>query len=451
MAKKFIPIDRTLPITLPANMDGWLDPNSLAYFVVDVVNQLDLTDIEDSYSPGGSLPYPPSIMVSLLFYGYAKGIFSSRKLEAATYELIPMIYICGGTHPDHTSISSFRKRFMPQLKGLFVDILMYASELGVLQLGDISIDGTKIQANASKHKAMSWDYAQRLEEQLTQEVEQLLAKAEESSKGVASEINIPEEIERRESRLGKIAQIKAEIERRAQERYEQEQSEYEAKLEERANKEAKLGRKLGGRKPTAPVPGPRGKDQVSFTDGDSRIMPTSGGSFEQAYNAQASVDMDTMLIVGAHVSQKTNDKQEVAPALNQLDALPDQMGQVKRAALDSGYFSETNSTLLEEHEIDAYIATGRQSHNLSLEQRLASEPEPPTTADVKTQMTYRLQTEEGKAFYAKRKSTVEPVFGIIKEAMGFRRFLLRGLEAVEGEWTLVCIAFNLKRLCQLAS
>lgn len=208
---------------------------------------------------------------------------------------------------------------------------------------------------------------------------------------------------------------------------------------------------MGGKKPQAPEAGPKAKDQVNFTDEDSRIMPVSGGGFEQAYNAHASVDMDKMLIVGNHISQNPNDKQEVEPALTQLNQLPETLGQVNRAALDSGFFSEDNAQRLSENEIEAYIAFGRTCHNLTLEERLAATPAPPENPDVLTAMKYRLKTEVGKQFYAKRKSTVEPVFGIIKEVMGFRRFLLRGLNAVTGEWTLVCIAFNLKRLCRLTA
>jgi hypothetical protein len=207
---------------------------------------------------------------------------------------------------------------------------------------------------------------------------------------------------------------------------------------------------LVGKQPQAPEAGPKDKDQVNFTDGDSRIMPISGGGFEQAYNAHASVDMDTMLIVGNHVSQNPNDKQEVEPALEELKQLPETLGQVKRAALDSGFFSEHNAKRLSENEIAPYIASGRESHNLTLEERLAAAPTPPENPDTITAMKHRLKTEVGKQFYAKRKSTVEPVFGLIKEVMGFRRFLLRGFEAVTGEWTLVCIAFNLKRLCTLS-
>jgi hypothetical protein len=389
------------------------------------------------------------MLLALLFYGYAKGIFSSRKIERATYELIPVLYITGGTHPDHDSINTFRTRFLPQLEPLFVQILRIAHDLGILQLGDVSIDGTKIQANASKHKAMSWAYAEKLDETLRAEVRTLLQRAETAGGPGSTDIDLPAELKRREDRLQKIAEVKAEIDRRAQVRYAQEQADYTANQAERAAKEQARGRKLGGKPPQEPLPGPRPKDQVNFTDGDSRIMPISGGGFEQAYNAQATVAMATLLVVGAHVTQQANDKQEVEPALQEVAKLPDDLGQVKRAALDNGYYSQTNVDTLVGHGIEPFIAVGRQRHDEALEERLAPVPAAPQNPDAVSAMTYRLKTTEGKAFYAKRKTTVEPVFGIIKEVMGFRRFLLRGLEAVKGEWRLVCLAFNLKRLCVL--
>ena len=256
-------------------------------------------------------------------------------------------------------------------------------------------------------------------------------------------------MKRREERLQKIAEVKAEIERRAQVRYAQEQADYAAKQADRAAKEQARGRKLGGQPPQEPTPGPRPKDQVNFTDEDSRIMPSAGGGFEQAYNAQATVDRATLLVVGAHVTQHANDKQEVEPALEELTTRPKDLGQVKRAALDNGYYSQNNVEALADHGIEPFIAVGRQSHYEALEERLAPVPEAPKNADAVGAMKHRLKTPEGKAFYAQRKSTVEPVFGLIKEAMGFRRFLLRGLEAVKGEWRWVCLAFNLKRLCAL--
>lgn len=449
MSKRFIEIDRSQPITLPGNLEGWLDGNDLAPVIVEVVEALDTRAIEAAYHGGGSAPYPPKMLLAVLFYCYAKGIFSSRKIERATYELIPVLYITGGTHPDHDSINTFRQRFLPQVEPLFVPLLRIAHDLGILKLGDVSIDGTKIQANASKHKAMSWAYAEKLEETLRAEVQTLLQRAEAEAGLGSKEIDLPAELKRREDRLQKIAEVKAEIERRAQARYAQEQADYAAKQAERAAKEQARGRKLGGKPPQEPTPGPRPTDQVNFTDEDSRIMPVSGGGFEQAYNAQATVAMATLLVVGAHVTPQANDKQEVEPALQEVAKLPDDLGQVERAALDNGYYSQDNVDTLVGHGIEPFIAVGRQRHGEALEERLAPIPEAPQNPDAVGAMTYRLKTTAGKAFYAKRKTTVEPVFGIIKEVMGFRRFLLRGLEAVKGEWRLVCLAFNLKRLCVL--
>jgi transposase len=449
MSCKFINIDRTKPITLPDNLEDWLGDNDLARFIVEVVEQMDTSAIENSYSGGGSAPYPPKMMIALFFYCYAKGIFSSRQIERGTYELIPVLYIACGLHPDHDSINNFRKRFLPEFSALFVMLLQIAHDMKIFKLGDIYIDGTKIKANASKHKAMSYEYACKLEQQLTAEVTELLKRAETENSQGRKDIDIPAEILRRETRLEKIAEVKTEIERRAEVRYATEKAEHDAKMAARAAKEAETGRKIGGRKPQQPEPGARDKDQISFTDADSRIMPESGGGFVQGYNAQATVDGETMLIVGQHVSQKTNDKQEVEPALAELDKLPDELGKVERAGLDTGYFSSDNVDKLIDKKIEPFIATGRTSHNQSLEQRLATPPEAPENATPVESMQHRIKTDEGKKFYAKRKSTVEPVFGIIKEIMGFRHFMLRGIEAVKGEWTLVCLAFNLKRLCVL--
>jgi transposase len=451
MSQKFIDIDRTEPILLPNNLEQWLNHDDLAIFIVDIVEQLDTSTIEDAYKCGGSKGYPPKMMLALLFYCYAKGIFSSRKIERATYELIPVLYIASGLHPDHDSINTFRKRFLPELSGFFVMLLQIAHDMKIFKLGDIYIDGTKIKANASKHKAMSWKYACQLEIQLKKEVEILLKHAETENSTQNKDLDIPAEIIRREDRLKKISTIKEEIESRAKVRYEQEKSEYDAKIAEREAKEKARGKKLGGRKPKKPEDGPRDKDQVNFTDEDSRIMPQAGGGFVQAYNSQASVDGETMLIVGEHVSQKSNDKQEVEPALDELAKLPDELGKVKRAGLDTGYFSADNVDKLEQQNIEPFIASGRQSHNQNLEERLADEPEAPEEATPVEAMQHQMKTKKGKEFYAKRKSTVEPVFGIIKEAMGFRHFMLRGIEAVKGEWTLMCLAYNLKRLCVLNS
>lgn len=449
MSNPFREIDRNQPITLPGGMTGWLDENDLARFIVELVETLDTRAIEAAYRGGGSAPYLPKMMLALLFYCSAKGIFSSRKIEQATYELIPVLYIAGGTHPDHDTINTFRQRFLPEFEALFVQVLTIAQELGVLTLGEVSLDGTKIEANASKHAAMSWGYAQRLELQLKAEVQRLLERAAAANDSGAVELDGPAELTRREDRLQKIAEVKAEIERRAAARYCQEQVAYEEKQAERAAKEQARGQKLGGKKPREPVPGPRPNDQVNFTDGDSRIMPVAGGGFEQAYNAQATVTMGSLLIVGAHVTQNPNDKQEMEPALAEWAKLPETLGAVNQIAADPGYFSHHNVESVVNAGIEPLIAVGRQSHHAALEERRAPVPEAPLNTDALEAMKHRLKTPDGKAVYARRKTTVEPVFGIIKAVMGFRQFSLRGLAKVKGEWRRVCLAYNLKRLCVL--
>lgn len=447
MSDKFRQVDRDTLFLLPPSLDDWLPEGHLARFVVEIVGQLDLTEIKSAYAGRGSRAHHPEMLLALLFYGYATGVFSSRKLEQATYDSVAFRYIAANDHPDHDTIANFRKRFLPLLNPLFVQILLIAEQMGCLKLGKVSLDGTKIKANASKSRALSWKYANQLEAQLKAEVEELLRQAEETDNSELPDgLNIPEELNRREERLNAIANAKAEIERRAAERHAKERAEYEEKLVERAANEKKTGKKPRGKKPKPPEPGPRDKDQVNLTDEESRIMPVAGGGFDQCYNAQASVDVDSMLIVGQHLSQSPNDKQEIDPALETLQSLPEKLGTVDHLLADAGYFSEANVDSCKEEEILPFISVKRDKHNQSLKERF-SEPEPlPETADAVESMKHRLQTQEGRALYAKRKCTVEPVFGIIKAVMGFRQFLLRGVESVRGEWNLVCMAWNLKRL-----
>jgi hypothetical protein len=319
-----------------------------------------------------------------------------------------------------------------------------------LKLGNVSLDGTKIHANASKHSALSWEHACKIEAQLQAEVEQLLRLADEADQAeIPDGMSIPEELERREERLAAIAQAKAAIEARAAERYAREQAAYEQKLADRKAKEESTGRKPGGAPPAEPQPGPRPKDQINLTDADSRIMPTSGGGFEQAYNAQAGVDVTTMLIVEQHVSQHPNDKQEVQPALDNLDAVADVIGKAEGLITDNGYYSADNVTTCHEHHVEPYIAAGRDAHYPPLAERLSAAAPLAADASPVDRMKHRLRTPEGREIYATRKCTVEPTFGIIKSVLGFRQFLLRGRQSVQAEWALVCIGWNLKRLHRL--
>lgn len=451
MSKTFVLVDRDTPFLLPPSLEEWLPADHLARFIIEIVDQLDISRIESSYSGGGSAAYHPRMLLGLLFYSYATGTFSSRRIEAASHDSIATRYICVNQHPDHDTIATFRKRFLPELEALFVQILSIAHQMGLLKLGNISIDGTKVHANASKHKALSWEHACKLERQLEAEVATLMQIAEQAEQSQQAEhINVPEELSRRLSRLAAIRAAKQAIEQRVAERDEQQQAEYQQKLDTRAATELASGRKPRGKAPKPPQSGPKPNDQINLTDEQSRIMPISGGGFEQSYNAQAVVDVATHLIVAQTVTQAANDKEQIQWALEDIAALPEQLGTVAALLGDNGYLSEDNVTAIDAAKITPLIALGRQPHNLPLEQRLQQSPPtseaPGEDASAMIRMGYRLKTADGKALYAQRKSTVEPVFGIIKHVLGFRQFLLRGYQAVTGEWTLVSLAWNLKRM-----
>jgi len=447
MADRFKTVDRDTQYLFPPSVQDWLPKNHLARFVVELVDEIDLEELNASYKACGSLAFHPSMMVALLFYGYATGVFSSRKLERATHDSVAFRYITANSYPDHDTIASFRRRFLKELQPIFAQILEMAHTMEVLKLGTVSLDGTKVKANANKHKALSYGYAERLEAQLKEEVARLMALAESADQNEKSDgMDIPSELERRETRLVAIAKAKAVIEERAKERHEREQKKYESKCVKRQAKAKETGKKPRGPKPKPPESGPKNRDQVNLTDEDSRIMPGSGKSFNQAYNAQAVVDTETMLVLGNTVSQNTNDKKELEPILECLENLPDSLGSAQNILADTGYFSEANVVACERKKIIPYIASGREGHNKSLEARFEQPPPRPETEEPVAKMRHRLKTSEGKMLYAKRKSTVEPVFGIVKQVMGFRQFLLRGLEAVSAEWNLVCMAWNIRRL-----
>jgi len=447
MEPKFIEVDRETLYLLPPSVQDWLPKGHLARFVVDVVEQLDLRSLKASYAGRGSQPYNPAMLLALLFYGYATGVFSSRKLERSTYDSVAFRYIAANAHPDHDTIATFRKRFLKELSGFFVQILMIAHQTKLLKLGSVSLDGSKVKANASRHKALSYEHACKLETQLKAEVAELLRKAEAADKtDIPDGMSIPEELERREQRLSAIAAAKTEIERRAAERHTREQAAYEEKVAARAKKSEETGKKSRGNEPKPPTPGPAPKDQVNLTDEESRIMPVSSGGFEQCYNAQAGVDTTSKLIVTAHITQQSNDKQELEPTLKSLAVLPEALGSTTEFLADSGYYSETNVNACEDAGITPYIAVDRQSHNQSPFDRFKEPPPLPDDADSVASMKHRLKTKAGKAVYALRKVTSEPVFGIIKAVMGFRGFMLRGKEAASGEWNLVCMAYNIKRM-----
>ena len=381
-----------------------------------------------------------------MFYGYATGTLSSRKIERATYESMPFHFLAGGLHPDHDTIANFRKTFLMELKGLFVHILLYAQELGVLTLGNISLDGTTIHADASKSSAISYKRLLDLDHQLRTEVDTLFALTEHAEQTEMPEgLVIADAIAFRHERLANLAQATAVLDARAQERYAAEQTAYDAKVRERAAKARQTGSTPRGRPPTPPTPGPRDQDQYNFTDPESRIMKNSTNEgFDQHDNAQAAVEQDSFLIVAHTLSNHPNDQAEAMPT---LDAIPSALGTPKAGALDNGYFSATNIAAMEARDIEPYIATGRTPHHPSWQAYFAQQPtRPPAEASPKVHMAYKLQTEIGSAIYRLRKGTVEPVLGIIKDIVSFRQCSLRGLWAAAGEWCRVCVAFNLKRL-----
>ncbi len=446
MARKFKTVDYEQSLKQTVTIEECLPPGHLARFIVEIIAMLDLSSIYAHYAPRGGEPYAPEIVLGLLFYGYATGVFSSRKIERATYESIPFRFIAGGLHPDHDTIANFRKTFLAEITELFVQVLLVAKEAGVLKLGNISLDGSKIHADASKSKAISYKRLLQRERQLQAEVEELLALSDRAERGELPEgLDVEAEIIFRRERLANLAQAKAVLELRAEERYQAEKAEYEAKLREREEKTKRTGRKPRGPKPKPPKPGPRDKDQYNFTDPTSGIMKNStNGGFDQHYNVQAAVEQESVLIVANTLSNHATDQGEAIPT---LDAIPAELGKPPAGALDAGYFSEHNIIQMEARGIDPYIATGREPHHKSWKARFAGMPAPPPEdASPKVKMAYKLKTEIGKAIYGLRKSTVEPVIGIIKEVLGFRQFSLRGLAAAAGEWCLVCLAFNLKRL-----
>lgn len=446
----FRSFDRHTAYLLPPSVDDWLPQDHLARFIVEVVDGLDLRSMVNAYGGRGSAAYHPSLLLSLLIYGYATGVFSSRRIERATYDSVAFRFISAGAHPDHDTLATFRRRFLGELADLFVQVLEVAQEMKLVKLGTISLDGTKVQANASRHSALSHGHIEKMEAQLQGEVQELLALAEQADQSnVPDGISLPEEIQRREDRLKAMAEAKTKIEARAKARFEREQAEYKAKLAAREEKQKKNGRKPGGRPPKPPTAGPKAKDQLNLTDEESRIMPVAGGGFEQSYNAQAAVDVDSMLVMAPAVTQACNDKDQIEPMLAQLAALPESLGKADTLLADTGYFSAKNVAACEKAGIDPHIAVKRENHHQPPLARFA-EPMPITEGSTPVErMVHKLQTQAGRTVYALRKQTVEPVFGIIKSVLGFRQFSLRGLNKVSGEWALVCLAWNLKRMAVL--
>ena len=449
----FRPINRDTGFLLPPSVDEWLPQRHLARFVVEVIDGLDLAELVKAYRGSGSASYHPAMLLGVMVYGYATKTFSSRAIERATYDSVAFRFIAGNEHPDHDTIATFRKRFLPQIQALFVDVLKLAGTMGMLKLGTVALDGTKVHANASRHSALSYGHAKKLEKRLKKEVQQLLRLAEQAD-GVNTPdgMSIPEELERRELRLAAIAAAKAKIEARAEERLEHEQAQHQSRLNERAEYQRRTGKKRRGPPPEPPTGGVQEKDQVNLTDEDSRMMRVSGGGFDQCYNAQAAVAVGSMLIVATEVTQAVNDTGQVLPMLQKLQGLPKELRRAKRILADHGYFSQSNVEHCAAAKIEPLIAMGRSRHHIGWKQRFAAAPKsPPESATPLRRMAYQLKTPRGRKLYALRKQTPEPVFGIIKSVMGYRQCLLRGLKSVKGEWNLVALSWNIKRMFALQS
>jgi len=455
MSKQFRDCNLDQLILLPASLQDWLPEGHLARFVAEVVETLDLSAIYRKYEEGdgrGLAAYDPKMMVRLLIYGYCRGVASSRRIERATYEDVAFRYLAADQHPDHTTLADFRKEHLAELAQLFVQVLRLCQRAGLVKLGHVALDGTKVKANASKHKAMSYERMGEAEKRLEAEVQALLEEAarvdaEEDGKygkGKRGD-ELPEEWARRERRLEKIREAKAALEQEARERAEKQKAQVEERLKEREKQEAERGRKFAGRPPQAPDPEqakPEPKAQRNFTDPDSRIMKDGATKeFVQAYNAQAAVDSQAQVIVAASVTQEANDKKQLVPMLEQVEALTG--SKPERATADAGYYSEQSVTDPKLEEIDLFVAPDRQHQGEEVPSATGS---PPGETGRAEQMRQKLRTAEGQAVYKLRKAVVEPVFGQIKEERGFRRFLLRGRVKVEAEWKMICATHNLLKL-----
>jgi transposase len=447
---KFVNIDRDTPLLLPPDLRDWVAKDHLVHFVIDAMDAVDTSLAVVNERGTGSAQYPPAMLLALLVYSYATGVFSSRQIERSTHENVAVRLLCADTHPDHDTLCVFRRKNAALLARVFAQVLELAAGCGVLKVGSVTvaIDGTKVLANASKHASVSHAHAEQKLRELDLEIAELLAKAEQAdSTPLQDGLTIPEEVQRRQERKAKLARAKAEIEARAHARFVAEQADHAEKQARYEAAQAK-GKTPRGRKPQPPTPGPGGQDQVNFTDEESRIMPTKDG-FQQAYNAQAGVDCESRLIVGARVTQATNDKQQLVPTVMAVC----EHVRPKHVLVDSGYAAQEAVKRLERETPGLHVLAAliREPHGRSVTQleKRADPEEPAADAPFAERMRHRTATAAGRALYGLRKQTVEPVFGIIKEAMGLRRFMLRGLAKVSLEWDLVCLAYNLKRLHRL--
>lgn len=456
MGAKFVNVDRETRLLLPVDLREWIPEDDMVHFVIEAVESTPSRVFQVNDRGTGSAQYPPRMMLALLIYCYANGIFSSRRIERATYRDVAVRYLTGDTHPDHDTIAKFRRENFDAIAESFVRVLELARELKLLKLGTVSVDGTKIKANASKHRNVRYDRAGELVEQLDLEVRELLEKAEQSDQ--QDEVDgqrLPDEVSRREKLKSKLQQARERLEAKAKARAEKEREEYERKLKDR---ERRSGRGKG-KKPKEPSSEPKGKEQQNLTDPDSRLMRKNKRSaYRQAYNAQAAVDADgSQLVVGVRISQCSSDSRELEA---DVASIPGFLGNPTSVLADSGYACEEEVKAVQGRakdgsRIEVYVSVGaesehnRRKHDFRPFPTKERKPSAVSKSDWGKRMKAKLETDEGRALYKLRKQTVEPVFGIMKQAMGFRQFLLRGLDKVSGEWALVCLAYNMKRLHSL--
>jgi len=442
-------IDRDTPMLLPPDLREWIPADDMVHFVIEAIEGMHLPGLHVNRRGTGSKQYPPKMMLSLLVYCYANGIFSSRRIERATYRDIGVRYLTADTHPDHDTICKFRRENFDAIGEAFLQVLQLARQLGLLKLGTVSVDGTHLRASASKDRNVRYDRACELEKQLQADIADLMQKAEEADQSDANDgQSLPAEIARRERLLAKMQEARATLEEQAKTRAHSEQAAYEQKLADRSERDGKHK----GKMPKSPDDTPDDREQTNLTDSESRLMRKSKREgYTQSYNAQAVVDADgSMMVVGGHVTNCASDANELAPALASVDA---SLGKIETVLADSGY---VNADAFEElaSDYDLYVAVSRlENHN---QRKYDYRPKSVTDKPAKVikdprliAMREKLHTEEGRNKYAKRKQTVEPVFGIMKSVMGFRQFLLRGQVKVSGEWSLLSLAYNFKRLWRL--
>src|SRR5882724_3665262 len=440
MGQVFYPYEPDQTLLLPPSLRDWVPEGHLAHFVSDTVDELDLTALYARYAQRedgrGQLAYEPRLLLKLLIYAYAVGLFSSRKIAKAVEELVPLRYLAAGQLPSHRTLARFRQEHSAQFQGLFVQVVRIARAAGLVAMGTLAIDGSKLKANASKHKAMSYGRMKEEDARLRREIERITQRAQEIDAAEDAAFGpdfrgdeLPEELRRRESRLAKI--------REAMARLEQEQA-GEDEAAERGKRREEDGR---GRKLKRPNGVPPDRKQMSFTDPESRLMKTASGGFDQCYNAQLAIDAKQQIIVAADVTESAADNGQLVP----LEAQAETIIGVRAATLlaDSGYKSEANFAALEQREVDAYVSLGKGE-----EQRATAEG---SGAPCTQRMGRKLRTDEGRRRFKRRKAIVEPVYGWIKHVLGFRAVSMRGLAKAKGEWSLVCLVVNLRRMATLGA